>query len=155
MSNTTSQPLPPSLAAVVESGLCIGCGLCESIPGRERMRMVMTPQGRERPLALQPIDAVTERLPDAAHASWDAGCRDAFDGRERTAGDQIAVGSECRHVHGIVGADLQLLPVGAVPAGEELLFGGVEHSAGQHVATRQCRKRRDRARRLRSRRVEA
>lgn len=56
-----TQPLPGDLAQVVESGLCIGCGLCEAIPGCERMRMVMTPEGRERPVALCHIDAATER----------------------------------------------------------------------------------------------
>ena len=62
MSGARTGGLPPGLAAVVESGLCIGCGLCESIPGRERMRMVMTPEGRERPVALADIDAASERL---------------------------------------------------------------------------------------------
>ena len=55
------RPLPPGIARVVESGLCIGCGLCEAIPGRERMRMVMTPEGRERPVATGVVDDATER----------------------------------------------------------------------------------------------
>jgi coenzyme F420 hydrogenase subunit beta len=36
---------------IVRAGLCIGCGLCKSIAGAARIRMVTTPEGRERPLA--------------------------------------------------------------------------------------------------------
>lgn len=39
---------------IVRSGLCIGCGLCQSIAGREKLALVMTPQGRERPRELSP-----------------------------------------------------------------------------------------------------
>ena len=34
---------------IVTNGLCIGCGLCESIAGRDKVKIVMTPEGRERP----------------------------------------------------------------------------------------------------------
>jgi coenzyme F420 hydrogenase subunit beta len=40
---------------IVTGGLCIGCGLCKSIAGAERIRMVTTPEGRERPVAVRPI----------------------------------------------------------------------------------------------------
>jgi coenzyme F420 hydrogenase subunit beta len=46
---------PLSLNEIVESGLCIGCGLCVSIAGRNSVRLVMTPQGRERPVAREPL----------------------------------------------------------------------------------------------------
>ena len=32
----------PSLQDIVRQGLCAGCGLCESIAGRERVEMAMT-----------------------------------------------------------------------------------------------------------------
>lgn len=45
---------------VVENGLCIGCGLCEAIAGRERIRMEMSPAGQMRPAFLAPLDAETQ-----------------------------------------------------------------------------------------------
>ncbi|TJV89390.1 MAG: coenzyme F420 hydrogenase, partial [Mesorhizobium sp.] len=50
---------PPSLSEIVENGLCIGCGLCRSIAGPGKVEMVMTPEGRERPLAMQALDRST------------------------------------------------------------------------------------------------
>lgn len=47
---------PQSIAQVVENGLCSGCGLCEGIAGRQRVRMVTTPAGQERPLVRQPLE---------------------------------------------------------------------------------------------------
>ena len=56
-------PIP--IERIVESGLCIGCGLCESLAGRQRIRLVMTPEGRERPAVLQPLDRATVALINA------------------------------------------------------------------------------------------
>jgi len=47
---------PLTLEEIVENGLCIGCGLCRSIAGRDQLDLVMTPQGRERPRARRPLD---------------------------------------------------------------------------------------------------
>jgi coenzyme F420 hydrogenase subunit beta len=44
---------------IIENGLCIGCGLCESIAGSERVSMTMMPQGRERPVMQQSLDPTT------------------------------------------------------------------------------------------------
>jgi coenzyme F420 hydrogenase subunit beta len=44
---------------IIKNGLCIGCGLCESIAGSERVSMTMTPQGRERPVMRQSLDSAT------------------------------------------------------------------------------------------------
>ena len=33
---------------VVTNGMCIGCGVCESIAGPDAVQMVMTPEGRLR-----------------------------------------------------------------------------------------------------------
>ena len=49
------------ISDIVENGLCIGCGLCQSIagPGPERIKIVMTPGGVERPVAIGAIDDET------------------------------------------------------------------------------------------------
>jgi coenzyme F420 hydrogenase subunit beta len=52
-----------TLDQIVENGLCIGCGLCRSIAGPGRVEIVMTPEGRERPIAHRPLDRATlERI---------------------------------------------------------------------------------------------
>lgn len=52
-----------SLEEIVEGGLCIGCGLCRSIAGPGKIQMVLTPEGRERPVADGSLDAATlERI---------------------------------------------------------------------------------------------
>jgi coenzyme F420 hydrogenase subunit beta len=50
-----------SLEEIVEGGLCIGCGLCQAIAGAGRIRIVLTPEGRERPVARGRLDAATLR----------------------------------------------------------------------------------------------
>ena len=50
---------PLSLGEIVENGLCIGCGLCRSIAGPGEIDMVMTPEGRERPVAGRALDRPT------------------------------------------------------------------------------------------------
>ncbi len=56
---TPERPVPLELSAIVEAGLCIGCGLCRSVAGDDRGGIVMTPEGRERPVAIQPLDEST------------------------------------------------------------------------------------------------
>jgi len=52
-----------TLAQIVENGLCIGCGLCQSIAGPDLVDLVMTPEGRERPVARRPLNHATlERI---------------------------------------------------------------------------------------------
>jgi coenzyme F420 hydrogenase subunit beta len=48
---------PLRIDEIVQGGLCIGCGLCESLIGRDRVEIVTTSDGRERPLAHQLLDA--------------------------------------------------------------------------------------------------
>jgi coenzyme F420 hydrogenase subunit beta len=50
---------PLTLGEIVENGLCIGCGLCRSVAGAGRVDMVMTPEGRERPVARRALDKST------------------------------------------------------------------------------------------------
>ncbi len=47
---------PPDLQAIVSGGLCVGCGLCESIAGREQVKMAVTSASRMRPHERRPID---------------------------------------------------------------------------------------------------
>jgi coenzyme F420 hydrogenase subunit beta len=51
--------------AIVEQGLCMGCGLCQSVAGRDRIRMAISGEGGERPVVLQPLDEPTLRLVNA------------------------------------------------------------------------------------------
>ncbi|MFK0691067.1 Coenzyme F420 hydrogenase/dehydrogenase, beta subunit C-terminal domain [Mesorhizobium sp. IMUNJ 23033] len=50
---------PLSLSEIVENGLCIGCGLCQSLADTGAIEMVMTPEGRERPVARRALDMPT------------------------------------------------------------------------------------------------
>src|ERR1700758_1791584 len=49
------------LDEIVERGLCIGCGLCESVAGRARVELVTTADGRERPFVRRALDKATLR----------------------------------------------------------------------------------------------
>lgn len=51
---------------IVAGGLCIGCGLCQSIAPPDHIRIVMTPEGRERPLVEKALDAPTLKRINAA-----------------------------------------------------------------------------------------
>jgi coenzyme F420 hydrogenase subunit beta len=58
-----SRRSPLSLEAIVEGGLCIGCGLCVGVAGADKIEIILTPEGRERPVARQPLDeANLERI---------------------------------------------------------------------------------------------
>ena len=52
-----------SVNQIVENGLCIGCGLCESLAGSTAAGLVMTSEGRERPKVFGEIPAeITEAI---------------------------------------------------------------------------------------------
>ena len=57
------EPIP--VERIVDSGLCIGCGLCQSIAGHDRIQVAMTPQGRERPQLRDSLDRQTLTLINA------------------------------------------------------------------------------------------
>ena len=48
-----------SVEEIVENGLCSGCGLCRAVAGAERISIVLTPEGRERPLVHAPLGLPT------------------------------------------------------------------------------------------------
>ena len=60
-----TSPALLTLDEIVQAGLCIGCGLCESLAGPDRVRIVMTPEGRERPAVKAPLDDAALRLINA------------------------------------------------------------------------------------------
>jgi coenzyme F420 hydrogenase subunit beta len=57
MSAVISRAAALSLEEIVEGGLCIGCGLCKSVAGADTIEMVLTAEGRERPVARRVLDA--------------------------------------------------------------------------------------------------
>jgi coenzyme F420 hydrogenase subunit beta len=68
------------LESIVEQGLCIGCGLCQSLAGPENVRLVMNREGGERPVVIGTVDEPTLSLINAVcpglvcrgyvHESW-------------------------------------------------------------------------------------
>ena len=49
-----------TLEGIVRAGLCAGCGICESLAGRDRVEMVHVDPGRVRPKVKAPLDPATE-----------------------------------------------------------------------------------------------
>ena len=41
------------LSDIVDNGLCIGCGLCQSITGKDSIEITMSPKGRLEPKELK------------------------------------------------------------------------------------------------------
>lgn len=61
---------------IVTGGLCIGCGLCRSLAGADRLRMVTTPEGRERPVVRKPLSrAVLAKINAVCPGTRIAGAR--------------------------------------------------------------------------------
>jgi coenzyme F420 hydrogenase subunit beta len=77
----TGARAPLSLEQIVEGGLCIGCGLCRSVAGADRagaarIQIVLTPEGRERPVATGRLDAATlERINEVCPGTRVEGAR--------------------------------------------------------------------------------
>ena len=45
------------LSDIVDNGLCIGCGLCQSIVGKDSIGISMTPKGRLEPREIKKISS--------------------------------------------------------------------------------------------------
>ena len=45
------------LSDIVDSGLCIGCGLCQSITGKDKIEISMTDKGRLEPKEINKISS--------------------------------------------------------------------------------------------------
>ncbi|MEO2113756.1 MAG: coenzyme F420 hydrogenase/dehydrogenase beta subunit N-terminal domain-containing protein, partial [Acidimicrobiales bacterium] len=53
------------LYAIVEQGLCIGCGICQSVAGPDTVRVVRTMSGYEQPVVVGDLDhATVDRIYD-------------------------------------------------------------------------------------------
>jgi hypothetical protein len=60
-----------SLEDIVAGGLCIGCGLCRAIAGADKIRIVLTPEGRERrPVGFRDFDAFQPHQVRKKRAVW-------------------------------------------------------------------------------------
>lgn len=60
MDNTVNKQSPQQrLYAIVEQGLCIGCGLCQSIAGKESVQVVKTARGYEQPVVVGELNHET------------------------------------------------------------------------------------------------
>ena len=46
-----------SLSDITKNGLCIGCGICESIIGKETIKISMTKKGRLEPQEISPLSS--------------------------------------------------------------------------------------------------
>jgi len=56
-----NQQMSPTqrLYAIVEQGLCIGCGLCQAVAGAERVKLCKTSNGYQQPLVQGKLDHAT------------------------------------------------------------------------------------------------
>ncbi|MEJ1965048.1 MAG: Coenzyme F420 hydrogenase/dehydrogenase, beta subunit C-terminal domain [Gammaproteobacteria bacterium] len=61
MSDQPTAPVqaPVSVESIVAQGLCMGCGLCQSIAGANRLQLRMSGERGERPIVLESLDDVT------------------------------------------------------------------------------------------------
>jgi coenzyme F420 hydrogenase subunit beta len=54
-----------TLETIVAQGLCIGCGLCQSLAGADNVRMAMNGEGGERPVVTGAVEPATLKLINA------------------------------------------------------------------------------------------
>ena len=43
------------LSDIVNNGLCVGCGVCQSIAGKDKIEVMMSPKGRLEPKEINKI----------------------------------------------------------------------------------------------------
>ena len=97
-----------TLEEIVEGGLCIGCGLCKGVAGADKIEIILTPEGRERPVATQPLDESTlERI------------------------NAICPGTRVEGAAGVEGAAVEATGSGAT---HDLVWGPAEHLAIGYAA---------------------
>ena len=44
-----------TLSDIVDNGLCVGCGVCQSIAGEDKIEIMMSPKGRLEPKEINKI----------------------------------------------------------------------------------------------------
>jgi coenzyme F420 hydrogenase subunit beta len=120
---------PLALEEIVEGGLCIGCGLCQSIAGADRIQIVLTPEGRERPVARQPLgEATLERINAICPGTRVEGAAPA----EGAAGEAL----RSRAMHDVVWGPAEHLAIGYAGNAEvryRAATGGVLTALGQFL----------------------
>src|SRR5882672_4461988 len=120
-----------SLEEIVEGGLCIGCGLCQAVAGADQIQIVLTPEGRERPVARQPLDGATlERINAICPGT-------RVEGAERVEGPAIETSSS-RALHDLVWGPAEHLAIGFAGDPEvryRAATGGVLTALGQFLVT--------------------
>ncbi len=53
------------LYQIVEHGMCIGCGICQSIAGKDRVQMLLVENGTERPVIKDKLDhSIVDKIMD-------------------------------------------------------------------------------------------
>ena len=98
------------LYAIVEQGLCIGCGLCQSIAGGDRVRVCKTQSGYEQPVVEGELDHATvdriyaacpgtriEGLPERLHETAYALACDVAAADERISQEELRLLELLRH----------------------------------------------------------
>ena len=58
---SSANPAPVSLQSIVEQGLCVGCGMCQSIAGTDTVQLRMNAEHGERPALRASLDDATLR----------------------------------------------------------------------------------------------
>src|SRR6202789_4399707 len=131
---------PLSLEEIVEGGLCIGCGLCRAVAGAERIRIVLTPEGRERPVARGRLDAATlERINAICPGTRVEGARPEGESTPAEQATPAAQGTPATHAaHDVVWGRAEHLAIGYA-RDPEVRFrgstGGVLTALGQFLLT--------------------
>ena len=78
------------LYAIAEQALCIGCGLCQSIAGPDKIRVVKAANGYERPVVVGDLDHETvDRIYDVCPGTRIEGLPERADRRPETKIDNV------------------------------------------------------------------
>ena len=48
-----------TLSDIIDNGLCIGCGICQSIVGKDKIKIEMSPKGRLEPKETEKLSTDT------------------------------------------------------------------------------------------------
>lgn len=112
----------PTLAGIVDNGLCLGCGGCVAAIRRDDLRMTMTPEGYLRPTPV-PLDRAQRQVLDtvcpghALHGHQHRGDYHPLWGPVSDCATGHATDPEVRH-RGSSGGVLTALAIGLVRSGE-------------------------------------
>ena len=61
------------LSDIVDNGLCVGCGICQSIAGKDKIEVTMSPKGRLEPKETNKISPdIFEKIKNVCFVSCSA-----------------------------------------------------------------------------------